>query len=427
MMQSHASDRSRSQCPRHPYLAAAVVPWLALGLLACVGVHEPPVGDPPPNADPLLGCSGSCHGDQDSIAPPRDTTGQTDSSLRTIGAHRSHLAPAPTWYRKLSCSDCHLVPGSPGDAGHMDTPAPAELAFGTLATTGGVAPAWDGTTCSNVYCHGATLQGGTNSQPTWTITDGSQAACGSCHAFPPPAPHPDAADCGTCHPTVQPGSMEFLDPDSHINGQVDLNVDGAQGGACDSCHGSGGIAAPPTDTAGNTERTFAGVGAHREHIGESDWHRQLYCSQCHVVPVNVGDPTHIDATEGAEITFDPLNPTAVYDAATNTCQNLYCHGNGRQQNGTMQWNVADATLGCGSCHEDGSRNGETLSGKHKKHIEKNYDCVECHAAVVDQQMNVVDPELHVNGVHDILMPTGGAWDAPNHRCTNLSCHENEDW
>ena len=44
------------------------------------------------------------------------------------------------------------------------------VTFGDLATTAGATPTWDrpSATCSSVYCHGATLPGGTNTRPTWT-------------------------------------------------------------------------------------------------------------------------------------------------------------------------------------------------------------------------------------------------------------------
>ncbi|HQR31000.1 MAG TPA: CxxxxCH/CxxCH domain-containing protein, partial [Anaeromyxobacteraceae bacterium] len=52
--------------------------------------------------------------------------------------------------RAVACEECHTLPTTTAHAnGKVD------LAFGTLATTGGASPAWNGTTCSNVYCHGS--------------------------------------------------------------------------------------------------------------------------------------------------------------------------------------------------------------------------------------------------------------------------------
>lgn len=389
--------------------------------------NNPPVADagvdaepviPPPNADPLLGCAGACHGDETSIAPPKDTTGGVETTLRSVGAHRDHLNPAPTWHRKILCEDCHQVPAAAGDPGHIDTPVPAELTFSALAAQGGPIE-WNGETCANAYCHGSTLPGGALTQPNWTTVDNTQDACGNCHGYPPPAPHPANTDCGTCHPTVQPGTTSFLDPASHIDGKLDTTGD-VQG--CDSCHGGGGVAAPPTDLDGNTAITYPGVGAHRAHIGPSDWHAELNCAQCHTVPVNVADPGHIDGDNQAELTFDGISPLATYDAATATCSNLYCHGNGRTSNGTMVW-TADVNVGCGSCH---SINGDGMSGRHQKHLEEGMDCNECHEKVVDAARQFIGPQYHVNGVHEVNMPNG-TFDPVTRNCSNVGCHNNKKW
>ena len=71
--------------------------------------------------------------------------------------------------------------------GHIDHPLPAYVIFGNLA---GSTATWNGSTCSNVYCHGATLAngGGTATKPLWTVVNGSQSQCGSCHGLPAPPP-----------------------------------------------------------------------------------------------------------------------------------------------------------------------------------------------------------------------------------------------
>ncbi|MEK7705519.1 MAG: CxxxxCH/CxxCH domain-containing protein, partial [Myxococcota bacterium] len=71
------------------------------------------------------------------------------------------------------------MPESVDAPGHLDE-APAELVWGPLAATGGVEPLYSAGRC-NVYCHGATLAGGTATQPIWTLVDRSQVHCDSCH------------------------------------------------------------------------------------------------------------------------------------------------------------------------------------------------------------------------------------------------------
>lgn len=383
-------------------------------------------GGPLPDAGYPLGCNGNCHGDEASPAPPKDLAGGTSTDSPGVGAHRNHVDPTPTWHRPVACADCHRVPSAVGDPGHMDDgDNTAELTFSAIASNGGAtAPSFDGTTCSGVYCHGATLTGGALTEPTWTRVDGSQDACGNCHGAPPPAPHPDDDDCGQCHPTVQPGTREFLDPASHINGVVDVNTDAL---ACDGCHGGGGVSAPPKALDGSTGRTDRGVGAHREHLGTSSWHRTLQCVNCHVVPTATSDPGHIDGDNRAEITFDAFNPVAVYAFAAARCDNLYCHGNGRDSTGTMVW-TDDVTLGCTSCHAMTAGGGTGLQGKHKKHFDEGAgNCVECHQPVIDAGKTIVAPNLHINGLRDIGFARGGTWNPADRRCSNLACHGSERW
>jgi predicted CxxxxCH...CXXCH cytochrome family protein len=347
-----------------------------------------------------------------------------------VGAHRSHLSVTEksTFHAPILCTTCHLVPETDDSPGHLDDDdMRAELTFSGVAIANGSQPTRneDGT-CSNVYCHGATLTGGSNNQPLWNLVDGTQRECGTCHGAPPPAPHPEGDNCGACHPSMSPSDNRvFLDPALHINGILEVTA----GGACDSCHGSDGDPAPPRDLAGNTDRASVGVGAHRAHLALSTERREINCSNCHVIPLEVGSPGHIDGDNTAEVPFDALNPQATVDLATGTCSNLYCHGNGRSNNGTALWTSAEP-MECDSCHQSPQvgQQANGMSGRHDKHIrDKRVDCVECHAEVVDGNRNIIGGQLHVDGQRNILMPEGGDWDPATRRCTNLACHENESW
>ena len=182
----------------------------------------------------------TCHGGAGESAPPKDTSNGTATTLRGVGAHRSHLGTS-TWHAAVTCANCHRVPTTVGQAGHRDTALPAELTFTGLA----VGTTWNGTACSNSYCHGATQPdpGGTARTPTWTRVDGTQRQCTSCHGAPPSAPHPQDANCMNCHaPVAGPGiTIAAAGAAQHIDGTVQVN----NGQPCDTCHGSGGNAAPP--------------------------------------------------------------------------------------------------------------------------------------------------------------------------------------
>lgn len=187
------------------------------------------------------GCS-TCHGDSTSPAPPNDTDGNTSPSARGVGAHRSHLGPSP-WHAEVQCDECHVVPTRVDDPGHMD-PSPAELSLSGTAVAQGAQPTWNGASCSN-YCHGQTLDaGGANTRPRWTVVDGTQAACGTCHGAPPGGAHPPNANCSLCHGAVIGADGGFVNPALHVNGQLELQV------ACGSCH-----ALPPA------------TGTHLLHVG----------------------------------------------------------------------------------------------------------------------------------------------------------------
>ncbi len=414
---------------------------VGLGVLAACG-SEPamaPDGGGGGGLDPDIPTPGEtfgescyrCHGDSLSPAPPRGLGGVRVTTDMGVGAHRSHLAvtEASTFHAPIYCNTCHVVPEQDDSPGHLDDDDnKAEITFGGISINGGVTPIRNSAgSCSNVYCHGATLGGGTLKQPTWNIVDGTQRECGTCHGAPPPAPHPVGDNCGACHPSMSASDNRvFLDPTLHINGTVEVT---GGGGACDSCHGSDGQSAPPKDLAGNTDRASIGVGAHREHLALSTWRREINCSNCHHVPTAFDDPAHIDGDNKAEVPFDGLNPTANVNITTGTCSNLYCHGDGRGNNGTMQWTDSGA-LDCNSCHitPNVGQNARAMSGAHDKHIrDKRVPCVECHQSVVNSNNDIVSGQLHVDGQRSISMKQGGDWNPGNKRCSNMACHENESW
>ncbi len=382
---------------------------------ACVSSIDGSSSQPPPNTDPQLGCSLSCHGTDTSNAPPKSITGTMETSAIGVGAHREHLRVAPDWHRQIECADCHVVPAEVGSAGHLDGDNRAEVIFGMVPGPGST---WTGSSCTT-GCHGSAALGGTASQPVWNQVDGSQSQCGSCHGAPPPPPHPTDTNCATCHPTMEEGSLTFRDPSSHINGVVDVSSGVA--GACSSCHGEPGSSAPPKDLAGNTAPTSPGVGAHTAHLRAANWHNTITCSNCHRVPVAVETPGHLDGDNVSEVVFDTLNPAGTY--ANTTCSTQYCHGNGRANNGTKSW-VTPGALACGACH---SMTGTGMSGDHRRHIiNEGMKCAQCHADVIDAAQVIKNASLHINGLHEVKM-ANGTFNAATRTCTNTQCHGTETW
>jgi hypothetical protein len=69
--------------------------------------------------------------------------------------------------------------------------------------------------------------GGSNTAPSWTTVDGTQAACGACHGLPPPRPHPKAElnpVCNACHKNIASDNTTFLRPELHVDGIVTFEL-----------------------------------------------------------------------------------------------------------------------------------------------------------------------------------------------------------
>lgn len=434
---------------------------------ACELCHQPTAGpghtiaDVTTHIDGTLQAAadcGTCHGGAQNTAPPTDTTGASSTALTSVGAHQRHLLGGQL-SRPVACTECHVVPVHVSDAGHNDTPLPAELVFGTLATTGGSGPVWQRTnaTCGNSYCHGATLSGGSLTSPVWTTVNGTQAACGTCHGLPPGGAHPANTNCEQCHaPTAGP-SHTIANRATHVDGILqstsvhppgwdagnqhgwDFNdgspsactechgsdlTGGTSGVSCEQCHAAwktsctychggtdNGTGAPPAGLNGEAARSTLAVGAHTKHLSVSASHVAWACSACHVVPTSAMSPGHLDNGR-AEVDFDGFNPTAAYNYTTGACSNMYCHGNGVTSAGTGTWTSTTAFT-CSRCHGMAPNTGE-----HPKHVaDKGYLCSECHANVVGST-SISDKVHHIDGTVDVNV-TG--WDAGTGRCT-LTCH-----
>jgi predicted CxxxxCH...CXXCH cytochrome family protein len=354
-----------------------------------------------------------------------------------------------------------------GAVGHADSALPAELSFRAPAAS----TRWNGSTCSSSYCHGATLAGGAATSPRWTVVDGSQARCTSCHGNPPPSPHPADDRCASCHGDVIATNGSFIAPALHLDGTVQVDAvhppdwaaanahgtafddggaascnaaschgasltGGSSGVLCNDCHSGwatdctfchGGrdnaTGAPPAGVRGETARTTLAVGAHTAHVAATATHAAWQCGTCHVTPSSALSPNHVDGDGRAEIVFSSLNAAATYSASTGGCASLYCHGNGRTAAGVADWDT-DPTLSCSSCH---ATNGSGMSGDHAEHVREGTRCYDCHATVVSTGNAITGKALHVDGDVAVSMPRGGSYDPATRRCANLGCHGSETW
>jgi predicted CxxxxCH...CXXCH cytochrome family protein len=142
-------------------------------------------------------------------------------------AHVSH-----TTKYNYDCSTCHFNRGSGSNPDtHIDGTVDININPNGLATRNGQdgnTPAWDGTTCSNIYCHtnGKTADRGTDGTFTWGAKSGAGLPFGG---------------------TTRPAPYDVLDesqPNNYAT-QVIPNWDGGSITACTDCHG--GLASLPPD------------------------------------------------------------------------------------------------------------------------------------------------------------------------------------
>lgn len=280
------------------------------------------------------------------------------------GAHKAHASMLTTTSGgagSYACAECHVVPTTWDQPGHIfddngKVLAKSAVVLGPLSRTGGATPTWDGTKCSSTYCHG-------DATPAWNGGSG-EAACGSCHKIPP-ANHA-INQCGKCHGRVADDNAMIVNRALHADGKVSLGDDG---GTCRSCHPSPG-------------------GSHTAHLGAP--HRisaPVSCDTCHRVPTAVGDPGHIDHAQPVVFPDGPQQ----WNGTTQQCSSTYCHGDA-----TVTWGGPAAV--CGSCHGVPPTDAAHSPTMHLQ------DCVTCHSKSIDASGELLPPPAgrHLDGVVDAL-------------------------
>ncbi len=186
-----------------------------------------------------------CHGTRDDsftlddlakAAPPAGVREGTVATDPQVGAHQKHLGNGSVLSNGFQCQTCHPLAGG---LVHLDGQVPITFDLQPLASTGGATPSFakQTQTCSSVYCHGSTLEGGTATAPQWTV---ALTACNSCHGVPPPTGQHVThtamlGGCTACHPGYTATSV---DPATHVNGVRDVVFASTRiaGWDCATCH-----------------------------------------------------------------------------------------------------------------------------------------------------------------------------------------------
>jgi predicted CxxxxCH...CXXCH cytochrome family protein len=275
-----------------------------------------------------------------------------------------------------------------------------------------------GSTCHNPSQDPTPMPG---LEPRWTNLDAGVAACGTCHGLPPITHNPADTACARCHPVSLAGGGVLVSV--HANGVVNLGHTLPDGTApnpatCGSCHGDG-----PSffDTFGRTDTTLPTVGLHTTHLrGARGLSAPVTCVDCHQVPARVQDPGHLDLWNqpsnpaevfpdipgvGVRARADGAQP--VYQPASATCANVYCHGAGTLYVGdggarypgdtspilvkVWPWTFGIG-LTCGNCHgappNTPIHTGTTTLTR----------CNQCHGPSVDTQGHIILTTLPDGGV-----------------------------
>ena len=208
------------------------------------------------------------------------------------GNHWAHDNPdAPQ--KNYPCRTCHAGEDSATNAysgdharGTLTDPALVSIdpSVAGLPVTGTEAFADASSTCSNVYCHGATLNnGGVTQAPVWT--DDTTGDCGTCHGVfgnPASTPTPEKVVTSNDHPThytaargprIQEGHGGTAPGCSSCHNSIpDFSTD------CSSCHGNGsqGALGPGATTPSPTH-----VDGKADFTGDVGLATTTACDNCH--------------------------------------------------------------------------------------------------------------------------------------------------
>ena len=314
------------------------------------------------------------------------------SGITKWGFHDAHLRSCLT--TPLTCSECHLDVPFVSDPGHIDSnkniPSPnrpgityhrnfAEIFFGdaSRARMNGFDASYDPETKScKVACHGteAALQ---KPDPVWSNEENPLAGkgCDVCHDDQHHLE--DRQYCPACHTEVIGPDGNIVSPNLHINGEK--NVGDV---SCKTCHPASVL---PQSHASHLQTLLTGA---------------ITCTDCHKVPENFFETTHIDGDGRAEVTLGE----SVYDPDSKTCSDVACHGPALSgtRNPTPPWGtVRPAAEECTLCHDPVS---------HKEPTEE--VCYQCHPATVNENKQIIDQTLHGSGAVEF---------AP----CDIACHETE--
>lgn len=246
----------------------------------------------------------------------------------------------------FGCDNCHSQAFS-GTNTHLNGNF-QDVNFGALASAGSYNPAGAGA-CATVYCHSnGNAADLAYASVTWQGTAGTITGCTACHGN-------DAT------------TMNAANKKNSASHQKHLGAGGGMGKsyACNVCH------VATAESAVSLVAASKAVGG--DHVnGQGD----------------------VDFVGSGGVLYNALS-VGEFNAADNTCSNVYCHSDGKGNYATPDWDVA-ASGACGTCHSI-----TPTSNSHAAHISAtgaNIGCADCHGAGANSGVHAG----HVNGAIDYL-------------------------
>ncbi|MDX9758681.1 MAG: CxxxxCH/CxxCH domain-containing protein [Bacteroidota bacterium] len=206
----------------------------------------------------------------------------------------------------------------------------------------------------------------------------------------------DMSGCRSCH------GMNFAGGSTGQSCSASGCHEAADGGpeACYTCHGD-------RVTKKIYPQWYATHATHLE--GGTLANVTIACGDCHNLPENHFDPSHVDtdtpgmaevqfANAFAAITTLGTVGTPAFDATAGTCANTYCHGNFTNGNNkTVMWKGTEQAK-CGSCHGNEATGNPMPKAPHPQST----NCAGCHAGIVDANGAIVDRDRHINGILNVF-------------------------
>ena len=369
----------------------------------------------------------SCHGGRSASGLNRYTTSTARFKLSTT--HGQHLSKYTV--AQINCNTCHgktaanntALVNYTGTIYHADgskTVTFTNIAYGSYTAYKAASK-----TCQNVSCHGGKSRGTWNENTSVNTNN----TCSHCHGT------------STASASLQnvAANRKFFAPGYKSTG----NPTGTS-----------------TDQIANSNDYR--VGAHFKHIS-SAYMKSIRCNECHTVPSNPFDSTHMQGNRfnSQTLTFAQASTATIsigvssastptllsafsgYTSGNGTraasCSSVYCHGS-RLKNGAAggtytkpYWNYSaminytDKVNACARCH------GNPPSSVSASHSGKTptTSCSGCHGSVVDASGNIINKNLHINGRVEgggHAYPYPGATHGPSAGAASYSactgCHTN---